>query len=194
MKRTGGFTWIETLVASCIAIVLAVFAWKALRNALIKGCGSSQVFSNMKQLHLATQSMALDGTSENPTNACWPGDTGGTFSNWAAMIVPAYLGTNDFCKLLSLAGRITPPGQVPTENTNAILIYQVRKEHDGSFTFLTTANFTNTPSGGLPPLGDAKPYGNKGFAIFRKGGDGALLQARQAGKTNLVGSFAPLCK
>ncbi|WP_316297988.1 hypothetical protein, partial [Clavibacter michiganensis] len=89
---------------------------------------------------------------------------------------------------------ITPLGQVPTENTNAILIYQVREEHDGSFTFLTTANFTNTPSGGLPPLADAEPYGNKGFVIFRKGGDGAFLQAKQAGKTNLVGSFAPLCK
>lgn len=127
MKRSGGFTWVEMLFAIVLVSVLAVFAWAGLRKALVRD-GCPQVISNMKQLHLAAQSLALDGSAENPPHAYWPGDMGGSFSNWAAKIVPAYLDTNDFCKLLSLTGRITPPGRVPTENTNAILIYQIRED------------------------------------------------------------------
>jgi prepilin-type N-terminal cleavage/methylation domain-containing protein len=194
MNRRSGFSWVETLVALSLVSILAAFAWVNLKSALVR-CGVPQVLINMKQLHLATQSMALDGTRENPTNACWPGDTGGTFSNWAARIVPDYIGTNDFCKLLSLPDRTVPLGKIPTVNTNAILIYQVREEHDGTFVLFTSANFTNTPTGGSPPpLTGSEPYGTKGFAVFRKGGDGALLLTKQAGNTNLVGSFAPLCK
>jgi hypothetical protein len=49
--------------------------------------------------------------------------------------------------------------------------------------FLTTANWTN----GQPLGQDAKPYGNKGFVVFRKGGDGAILLPKQYNSTNVIG-------
>jgi len=38
------------------------------------------------------------------------------------------------------------------------------------------------------------PFGNKGFVVFRKAGDGAILMPKQVGQTNVIGAFAPLCR
>jgi len=40
----------------------------------------------------------------------------------------------------------------------------------------------------------AKPFGNKGFVVFRKGGDGGVYLPKQVGQTNLIGAFVPLCR
>lgn len=197
MMRTGksAFTWTEALVALLIISVLTVLALPMIQRSLIRGCGSVQVLSNMKQLHLATQQMALDATASSNSQIGWPGNTGGSFSNWMHQIVDGgYLNTNDLCKLLSGPGIVVPPDMVPTTNTTAVLFYAVTEDSVGSAVFLTSANFTNTPAGGLPPLANAKPYGDKGIAVFRKAGDGAILMARQAGDTNLIGGFVPLCR
>ena len=189
-----GITVKEILIASAIFLILLFLLLPILTGAL-KRDGSPQVLSNMKQLHLATQQMALDARTTGDTNIGWPGDTGGTFTNWVHNLTAGgYLTTNDLCKLLSGPGRITPLGKLPTHNDNATLVYAVREDSPGTTVFLTSANFTNTPTGGIPPLPNAKPYGTKGFIIFRKQGDGAILQAKQAGNTNLIGSFVPLCR
>lgn len=155
----------------------------------------TQTLSNMKQLHLATQSMELDGITTGNTNFGWPGDTGGTFTNWSRLIVPAYLGTNDFCKLLSAPGVVVPVGKMPTSmSQGAVLVYAVSGSSSGGAVFLTTANFTNGPQGGKPLKESAKPYGDKGLVVFRKGGDGTILLKNQATNTNLVGEYAPLLK
>lgn len=182
-------------MALLIISVLTVLALPMIQRSLIRGCGSVQVLSNMKQLHLATQQMALDATTTSNSQIGWPGDIGGSFSNWTHQIVNGgYLGTNDLCKLLSGPGVVVRPDMVPVKNTTAVRVYAATEDSVGSTVFLTSANFTNTPTGGLPPLANAKPYGDKGFAVFRKAGDGAILKAKQAGNTNLIGGFAPLCQ
>jgi hypothetical protein len=35
-----------------------------------------------------------------------------------------------------------------------------------------------------------KPFGTKGFVVFRKGGDGTVLQMSQATNTNVIGGAA----
>ena len=148
---------------------------------------------NMKTLHLVTQQMALDGVSKGDTNLGWPG--GGSFSNWTAQIVKGgYLTTNDLCKMLSAAGCFVPPGKIPPMNETAVRVYAITKDSTGDAVFLTTANFTNTPTGGEALNPAAKPFGNKGFVVFRKGGDGSVYLPKQVGKTNLIGSFVPMCR
>jgi len=191
MKRSSGFTLIELLVVISIIAILASLALPAITGALARG-QMTQTLSNMKQLHLATQQMALDATTTGDINLGWPGDIGGTWSGWATNIVGGnYMSTNDFKKM------ITAPGVIPTGNTpdspgkSAIIVYKVGESSESATVFLSSANFTNTTSGGASPAATAKPYGNKGFIVYRKGGDGSILQARQTGAsyTNIIGNF-----
>jgi type II secretory pathway pseudopilin PulG len=197
MKPPGkkALTLTEALVALVILVVLfAILSVPRGPGNLASG-QMTQTLSNMRQLNLATQTAALDGTTTGDTNLGWPGDVGGTFSNWAHMLVESnYLQAEDLAKLLSAPGIQVKPGTIPSSNTTAIRIYGVKEKSGDETVFLTSANFTNTPSGGVAPLPGAKPYGTNGFVVFRKGGDGVILKAAQAGNTNLIGSFAPLCE
>ncbi|MFZ4682258.1 MAG: type II secretion system protein [Terrimicrobiaceae bacterium] len=188
---TSGFTWIEALVALAIIGILVFLALPAFRTPGFRGVPA---LNNLRQLHLVTTQMALDGETTKDTNLGWPGDTGGTFSNWSKLLVPAYLSTNDFCKLLSGPGRVIPPGEIPAMSDTAVRVYAVSKNSDVDTVLLTSANFTNTAKGGLPLIPTAKPYGNKGFVVFRKGGDGSVLLPKQVGNTNLIGTYVPLLR
>lgn len=189
MKRSSGFTLIELLVVISIIAILASLALPAITGALAKG-QMTQTLSNMKQLHLATMQMSLDATTTGDTNLGWPGDTGGTWSGWATNIVGGnYMSTNDFKKMISAPGVVPTSDNPGTPGKSAIIVYKVGENSEGGIVFLTSANFTNTASGGTAPVATAKPYGNKGFIVYRKGGDGAVLQARQTGSTytNIIG-------
>ena len=193
MKRPNysAFTLTEAIV--CVA-VFGVLLTLALANTTVRMPPMTYILSNAKQLHLATQQMALDGTTTGNTNLSWPGDTGGTFTNWARRLVPGYLSTNDFCKLMSAGRLVARSGNFPHFSKTSILAYAVGEDGPGDAVFLSSANFTNTPTGGLPLDPKALPYGNRGFIIFHKAGDGAILMPKQVGNTNVIGGFAPLCQ
>jgi type II secretory pathway pseudopilin PulG len=191
-RQNAAFTWVEALVCLAVIGILLALALPSGGHTMKRG-EMTQSLSNMRQLHLATQQMALDGESSGDRALGWPGDTGGTFSSWVTKLVPEYLGTNDFCKLLSGPGVVVPSGKLPsTMRECAVRVYAVGTNSPETAVFLTSANFTNTPGGGAPLEKSAKPYGDKGFVVFRKGGDGAILLKTQVGKTNLIGSFVPL--
>ncbi len=194
MKPPGEKALTVTELLVIIVVLVVLMSLGTSYPPLNPGRGQMfQTLSNMKQLHLATQQMALDGTTTGETNLGLPGDTGGTFSNWSRLLVESnYLRADDLAKLLSAPGIVLKPGKIPTSNTTAVLVYATKEQSEANEVFLSTANFTNTPSGGLPPLADAKPYGTNGFIVFRKAGDGAILKSTQAGSTNLIGGFAPL--
>lgn len=111
-----------------------------------------------------------------------------------------YLTTNDLCKFLSVPGLIVPPGKVPAMNDTAVRVYGVCNDSPVDAVLFTSANFTNTPTGGEALSRSAKPYGNEGFVVCRNGGygsiglNGSAYLPRQVGQTNMIGSFVPLCR
>lgn len=179
-------------VIGIVAYGLFALALPSLVNPSLTKGQMTQTLSNMRQLYLATSAMAQDGLTHTNALLGWPGDTGGTFSNWARQISPEYLSKRDLCKLLSAPGFIIKTNAPLTNNSAAVLLYAAGTNSPANAFFLTTANFTNTPEGGLPPLSSAKPYGDKGFVVLRAGGDGAILMGKQA--KGSVGTFVPLCK
>jgi prepilin-type N-terminal cleavage/methylation domain-containing protein len=196
LNRLKAFTLVELLVVISIIAILAALALPAITGALSRG-QMSQTMSNMKQLHLVTQQMALDSSTTGDTNLGWPGDMPSAgWDTWATNIVGGYIATNDFAKLISAPGIISPMNQSPaglspgTKSGRAILLYNVKETNDSSTVLLSSANFSNSISGGTAPSKTSLPYGDKGFVIFRKGGDGYILQSKQAGQTNIIGAFS----
>ena len=187
IKRLTAFTLLELLVVISIIAILASLALPAVNGALTKG-QQTQTLSNMKQLHLVTQQMALDSSVSGDTNIGWPGDMPSpSWSTWA---------TNDFAKMVSAVGvtaplNTTPAGLTPgTRSGRAIILYNVSETNDTTTVLFSTSNFTNNTSGGTAPSAAALPFGDKGFIVFRKGGDGAVLKSAQAGQTNIIGGFS----
>ncbi len=183
-KSSYAFTLIELLVVISIIGILAALALPALFGALAKG-QMTQTLSNMKQLHLATQQMALDGTTTGDATLAWPGDaTNASWAGWATNLVPSYLSTNDFNKLLNAPGITRPAGTGPEDKTiKAMNAYAVAENNPGDTVFLASANWTNYSA----LTADGKPYGDKGFVVFRKAGDGAILLKKQFNNTNIIG-------
>ena len=208
-RRNAGFTWIEAIVCLVVVVILAMVVLPILTHTGSNKGVMSQSLSNMKRLHLATTQMALDFSTIGETNLGWPGDMGGSYSHWASQIVPSYLSTNDFCKLMSGPGKVVTEyywpslgpfrirkSTLPAMDGTAFRVYAVKENSSETTVFLTTANFTNTPTGGERPNKKAKPYGDKGFVVFRKGGDGAILLPKETGLayTNVIGAYVPLCR
>jgi prepilin-type N-terminal cleavage/methylation domain-containing protein len=198
LSRIKAFTLIELLVVISIIAILASLALPAVMSAVAQG-QMTQTMSNMKQLHLVTQQMAMDSTTTGDTNIGWPGDLADkTFKGWATAILGGYMSTNDFAKMMSASGVTAPQNQDPTglaagdKKGRALLVYPVSETNTASTVLLTTSNFTNTTTGGAAPKSEALPYGNKGFVVFRKGGDGVVLKANQTGAqyTNIIGANA----
>ena len=185
-------TLTELLVIVGIVLVLA-FVWYPEPSPRLMKYGMTESLSNMKQIHLTCQQMALDSETTGDTNLGWPGSYA-SFGAWVSSVVPGYLSTNDLCKILSAPGFLVPPGKIPRMNETAVRLYAVTKDSPTNAVLLTSANFTNTPTGGEPLDPAAKPFGSKGFVVFRKGGDGAVLLPNKTGQTNIIGSFVPLCR
>lgn len=184
--RSLGFTLIELLVVISIIGILASLAIPAVTGALVRGQMTGQV-SNLKQLHLATQSMALDGSTTGDTNLGWPADIGASWAAWATNIVGGkYMSTNDFAKMISAPGVIVSATANPgSPGKSAVILYNVGESSENAVVFLSSANFTNGSTTTLSAT--AVPFANKGFTVFRKGGDGAVLLEKQAAQSNIVG-------
>jgi len=183
VKRTAAFTLIELLVVISIIAILAALALPAITGALARG-QMTQTLSNARQIYISTFNMALDGTTTGDTNLGWPSDAGGTWSKWAgALVGGGYMSTNDFAKMLSAPGVLRGTNvSVQSPTPSALSVYNVGESSPMQAAFITTANYTN----GQSLSSDAKPFGNKGFVVFRKGGDGLVYQSTQATNQNIL--------
>ena len=98
----------------------------------------------------------------------------------------ATLGTNDFNRLLNApgVGRATDadPG---IKGKTALNVYQVAENDPGNTVFLSSSNWDQL----CGPRCKETPYGDKGFIVFRKAGDGAILLKKQYAATNIIGEM-----
>ena len=171
------------MVISIIAI-LAALALPAITGALAQG-QLSQALSNARQLHTASFAMAMDSVATADTNIGWPGDMGASWQNWATQLTNGkYLTQVDFNKLL-VAPQIKRPTntEVTQSEPSALAVYNVSETNPPTTIFITTANYT---AAGQELLPTAVPFGDKGFIVFRMGGDGNRYTKIQATNTTLI--------
>jgi len=192
-RPSSGISLVQILIVIGLIAILACLALPSVGLGSLK-VRHTIILSNMRKLHLATQQMALDREAEKNVNIGWPGDTGGSFSNWTAHLVKGnYLSREKLGEFLSARGFRVSKNDPLTNNRTAVLVYTVSEANDGAVVFLSSANFTNSPTGGvLDPT--KKPLGASGFVVLRKAGDGAILQPRQVGLTNIIGTYVPLSR
>lgn len=192
MSRPPGSYSLAEIVVALVVFILAI---AILLSQFSPGLSASaKMLNNMKRLRQLTQQMALDSAARGATNIGWPGDTGGTFTNWAARLVEGhYVSTNELATLLSGPGKSEPPGRMPTLGGSAVLVYAVKASSPGRTVFLSSANFTNSPIGGVVDPA-ARPFGRQKFLIVRKNGEAGSLPLRELGDTNRIGRYAPLCQ
>lgn len=194
----SGFSpgWPEVIVSISVGCVLLFVAWVCLCSPFYSATQRFRLvwqMSNMHYLYLATDQMVRDGVASNIPAYGWPGDTGSSFTNWTAQLVQrGYLTTNDLVGMLSTVGHYSPPDTLPTPGNTGVLIYAVSTNSPARTVFLSTWNFTNSPDGGKLAPGPSR-FAFDGFAVLRKEGDGAIYRRGQAGDTNTVGGYAPLC-
>lgn len=187
-NHSSAFTLIEMLVVISIIAVLAAFAVPAVLNGLTRG-QMVGTMSNARQLYLAGQQMALDGTTNSDANLAWPGDYAAgvtTLKDYCEKLVQNdYLKSADLPKILSAPGATCTASSstsggvtsVTLSGNSGLKVYPVKDADSSNTIFATTANYTyNTAFTASPP----SPYGDKGFVVVRKGGDAALLRKNNA--------------
>jgi prepilin-type N-terminal cleavage/methylation domain-containing protein len=190
--RQSAFTLIEMLVVISIIAILAAFAVPALTSALTKG-QMTGTMNNGRQMYLAAQQMALDGSANSDPSLVWPGDDTanlGTMNNYMTRLVQQnYLKVGDVQKLLSGPGAsaaVTSNGQgnqttVTVGGTAAFKIYPVADADASNVVFCVSRNYTYntqlTPTQNNQPN---NPFGDKGFVVQRKGGDASILRPNNA--------------
>jgi prepilin-type N-terminal cleavage/methylation domain-containing protein len=179
-RSLRGFTLIELLVVISIIAILASLAIPAISSALVRG-QMTQTLNNARQLTIATQTMSMDTTTAGGGTAWTVGSDGqmltvDTFTQ--ELMTNKYLTVSDLRKIFAAPGVI-----VPTTSSNftaadiAFSIIETRESSPSDQPFLITKNWENGE------LTTNAPYGDKGFIVFRKGGDGGTF-SRASDATN----------
>ena len=198
----SGITLIEILVVLCVFAVLASLAIPAIfvpvGHAPIRG-QMVQALNNEKQIHLASFNMATDRISADDKSIGWPGDlvASGTMPCTVTDFVKVLV-NNNYLKIGDLkifaAEGVTPfkgtdINQFSPVNNCAFRIYCIQESDNADAVFLTTRNailnVSNTTFS-LDP--NSVPFGDKGYVVFHRGGDGAVLNKNQGSIPKFQGS------
>ncbi len=186
----------ELLLALCLIVVATgvLFSTRNMHHAIQQEARLTRTLENMRRLQQAAAQMVHDGATFTTNNTlAWPGDLNGSFQEWTtALVENKYLTTEELAKLLSSPGRALPANVIPFANNAPVLVYTVTDSSPADTVLLTTDNFINTQQGGLLDA-TATNHGTKDFAVVRKDGSGNIFPSSEAGKTNRIGEFTPLC-
>jgi len=213
-KSLAAFTLVEMLVVIAIIATIASFALPAITGALTRG-QLAQAVNNARQIYLSTFAMATDGTQTGDAKYGWPGDlsqsTDPTVQISTVTDFVLRLVDNDYLKSGDLkvfaapgvtpwVGQYTKPPDATSKGSFAppfdgdkncaFKIYQVTDKDAGTAILLATKNFTYTTNTATAIDTTKSPFGDKGFVIFHKGGDGTFYKRQQATSKTLLG-YAP---
>jgi prepilin-type N-terminal cleavage/methylation domain-containing protein len=185
-RLSSAFTFVELLVVTAVIAILAALVVPALISALAKA-QMNGTMNNARQLYLAQFQMSNDGSATGDSSLQWPGDMAAPPANLQAyctiLVDKGYLKVGDLTKLLSAPGAGCtatmaggPPSTLTLNGNSALKVYKVTDADPAITIFAESSNYTY--GNALTTAG--KPYGNKGFVIMRKGGDGSVFKERQA--------------
>jgi len=166
----SAFTLIELLVVISIIAILASLAIPAVSSALVRG-QMTQTLNNARQLTLATQTMSIDTTTAG-SGVSWTTGTNNqpltvtTFSQ--ALTDGKYLTGSDLQKIYAAPGVIVNNTNFAANNI-AFSIMATTEASPSDQPFVITRNWSKGT------LSTNAPYGDKGFIVFRKGGDGGTF-------------------
>jgi prepilin-type N-terminal cleavage/methylation domain-containing protein len=186
--RNKAFTLIELLVVIAIIAILASLAIPAVTGAMTKG-QLTQTMSNARQLYIAGFSMATDFNTTGDEHLGWPGDLmkrevepiNGVTDYINRLVEYDYLKQVDMMKVLQAPG-VTPWNGTTEFNAQRncpFKIYRVTDTDGAANIMIATRNFLYNDK--LDP--EQAPYGEKGFVVFRKGGDGAQFNQKKLVKS-----------
>jgi prepilin-type N-terminal cleavage/methylation domain-containing protein len=187
-SSVAAFTLIELLVVISIIAILASLALPSIAGALNRA-QMNTALSNLRQIHLATQSAALDAFTTQDNTIGWPGDVGisGGEALSGMLIANKYLEARDAAKIFA-AGGIKPAtgssDSIPEDNI-AFTFEEVRESDPGTTVFAYTKNYTYGSN--IEDGSTTEPFKDAGFVVMRKGGDGAVYRAQQGENTELIG-------
>lgn len=180
-------TFRETFLGLTLLMVLLVMIiplW--LRSTVIRhGDGRTQALSNLRQLQLATYQMTLDFKGD-PNSPAWTSLNGKplTYAQWRSLLIEGkYLNPQDFTKLTTLTDRGGWFGGNRAVS-NAITVFAACDDDLGTTLLFATKNWHGLDAKSL----SGAPYETRGFAVFRKGGDGAILLNKQCQRADFIGS------
>jgi len=187
-KTSSAFTLIELLVVIAIIAILAALAVPALTSALAKA-QMTGTMNNARQLYLAQFQMANDGAATGDSTLAYVGDLpaadrASLNAYLNALLRPNYLRGGDVAKILSAPGSALiatvaagPPETVTfTGGTAALKVHGLVDSDTSNTVFCTSHNYVyNTAI-----VAGSVPYGQKGFIVMHKGGDGAVFKLGQA--------------
>lgn len=179
-------TWVEIISCICVIGILAAIVAPAIFHRYYTiGCGPSMYLSGVRQLHMATQQMTIDNKTTGSSPVAWTcdGTTPISYEQWKAMLVDGYLQPQDLDRLLTAIGPVK----------EAHTVFAVTEDDPANTVLFASKNWQGPQSSKLSD----EPFRGRGFVVFRKGGDGAVLLAKQINKTDLIGEggshgFLPL--
>jgi len=191
LRSLRAFTLIELLVVISIIAILASLALPAIGGALTKA-QMNTALSNLRQIHIATQSAALDAFTTQATTFGWPGDVEPPVQGGQALsqmlIENGYLEPADAGKVFA-AGEIRAAQQVSDsvpEDNIGFTFEAVTESDPGTTVFGYTKNYTYGQN--IEKGTTTEPFKDNGFVVMRKGGDGAVYKISQGASTELVGN------
>jgi type II secretory pathway pseudopilin PulG len=171
----------EVLAVVALVVILALLAVPQFSTGVPNWHGLlTQTLNNARQIHIATLRMTTDAEVEPNPKLGWPGDLPDvqTLPDFVERLVEyKYIDRGDLKSLFYAPGVKAYKGTGPFASENsAFQIYKVRKADVSQVIYMSTKNFAF----GQPLDPKAMPYGNKHAIIFRKGGEGVIINDQQA--------------
>jgi prepilin-type N-terminal cleavage/methylation domain-containing protein len=191
LRSLRAFTLIELLVVISIIAILASLALPAISGALTKA-QMNTALSNLRQIHIATTSAALDAFTTQSTSFGWPGDVGISGGEGLSQMLIAnnYLEPQDAAKVFAAgkirAAQVSPTAESVPSSGIAFTFEAVKESDPGTTVFGYTKNYQYGTV--LEEGNSTQPFGDAGFVVMRKGGDGAVYKPGQGSETGLIGN------
>jgi prepilin-type N-terminal cleavage/methylation domain-containing protein len=177
-RSLRGFTLIELLVVISIIAILASLAIPAISSALVRG-QMTQTLNNARQLTIAAQTMSMDTVTAGGGTSWTMGSEGQVLTAESfnqELITNKYLTVSDLRKIYTAPGIII--SNTATSFPARMIAFSIMETQESSPAdqpFLITKNW----EAGVVTTN--APYGDKGFIVFRKGGDGGTFSRASDG-------------